>query len=434
VDKLDKQIYNEIFNRKETKEPYEQFFNRLFQIELSETEARKELMGIKNYLSHKQDNICNEIDFIESQIPQKESFELNKDGSRTIERVVALSQDELNDTNALLKKHGFDPLKWELISAKNSIWNANTKKEGIATLYSSKITTKPRMVNITTLDVEKLFDDMINKKPKNLTPKRNISIKEKDYVYEVPMMDVHFGKMAHHSEVGEDYDLKIAKERYLNTIKDLAKRIEYKKDEIDFIIFPIGQDFINYDNPNNTTTAGTPQDSDTRWSKIFTEVTDITVTAIEILRQIAPVKIMYVAGNHDMTMSYYITNYIYAYYRNDEDIEVDRSPMSRKYIKFGECLIGYTHSDKEKKRLETIMPIEVPQLWGQTKFREFHVGHLHHEQVLEVNGIKIRKISSITSTDAWHFTEGYIGNLRMAQGFLWNKSYGLLEIYNSPII
>lgn len=59
MDKLDLAMEKEIFNRKKTKENYEDLFDRVIGISLSNTEARKELRGIENWLSYKRDNIDN---------------------------------------------------------------------------------------------------------------------------------------------------------------------------------------------------------------------------------------------------------------------------------------------------------------------------------------------------------------------------------------
>lgn len=56
MDRIDKLIKSEIDSRKETKEAHEEIYNRIFGIELSSTEARKQLRGIENYLDYKLDN------------------------------------------------------------------------------------------------------------------------------------------------------------------------------------------------------------------------------------------------------------------------------------------------------------------------------------------------------------------------------------------
>ena len=79
--------------------------------------------------------------------------------------------------------------------------------------------------------------------------------------------DLHWGKLAWDEESGENYDMDLAAEA-------LNKSIDYtiemaSKFPITKIIFPFGQDFFQTDNEQGTTTAGTQQDTDSRFKKIF---------------------------------------------------------------------------------------------------------------------------------------------------------------------
>jgi hypothetical protein len=94
---------------------------------------------------------------------------------------------------------------------------------------------------------------------------------------------------------------------------------------------------------------------------------------------------------------------------------------------------GFTHGDKEGKRLGGIMQVEQAKNWGLTKYKEWHMAHLHSEQVKEENGIIIRTISSVCGTDAWHTDSGYVGAIQKAQSFVWDYETGLDMIINSVI-
>ncbi|HAU87771.1 MAG TPA: hypothetical protein DCW90_20475, partial [Lachnospiraceae bacterium] len=73
----------------------------------------------------------------------KEQTDVNKDGSYTSDKLIEISEEDSKNPEFLLNAHGFDPIKWELVSARNSIWNQGSKS-GIKNLYSSKINVKPR--------------------------------------------------------------------------------------------------------------------------------------------------------------------------------------------------------------------------------------------------------------------------------------------------
>jgi len=359
----------------------------------------------------------------------KTEITINKDGTQTSSCLINMSKEQAKDVHFLLEAHGYCPKTWELVSARNNIWQTYSKLDKIQTLYSSKIVVKPR-VDISFEEIKEHFEEFSNRYERPKIKKQAVVCDGK--MLEIPIMDVHFSKLAWSGEVGESYDYKIAEQRLKHVIFDFIERTRSYKFEK--IIFPVGQDFFHFDQIDGSTTKGTKMDADLRWQKLFLKGIEILIELIDLLSQIAPIEVFYVSGNHDRMTSYYATNYIYAWYRNDENVKVSVEPMARKYIEFGANLIGYSHGENERKRIAGIMQVEAKEAWGRTKFREWHLGHLHSEQTREENGIIIRKISSITGTDAWHYENGFIGAIRKAQAFIWDKECGLEAILNSAIL
>ena len=367
----------------------------------------------------------------DNSVRYKENIGLNSDGSQISDKLIRMSEEECKDVNYILKAHGYDVKEWELLNAKNSLWNVNSKKDGIKTLYSSKITVKPRFDTISLEEIKEHFETFTN----NYTPLKvnnNTINTSSGKMLEIPIMDLHLGKLSWNLETGENYDYKIAEERFHKVIDDIIQKT--KGYQFEKILFPIGNDFVNFDNIEGTTTGGTKQDNDLRWQKVYLKAIEILVKAIDKLKNIAPVEVFYVGGNHDKSTSFYLTCYLNGFFHNCDEVHVDLSPNVRKYIEFGKVLIGYTHGNLEKKRINGIMQVEARESWGRTIFHEFHLGHLHSEQTKEENGIIIRNISSVTSGDAWHHESGYVGAIRKAQAFIWDKEYGLEGIINSVIV
>jgi predicted phosphodiesterase len=336
-----------------------------------------------------------------------------------------MSEEQLKDVNYILKAHGFDPKVWELTSAKNNIWNVYSKQDGISTLYSSKITVKPT-TSISLELVEDFYKDLCD----NYNPptRKYVHKESSGIMLEVPIFDLHYSKLALSDEVGEDYNSEIAKECFNQVIDEVIEEVKNKN--IEKIIFPIGNDFFNNDNVGGSTTGGTPQDNDCKFSKMFKDGCLLLIDGISKLSDIAPVEVFCVNGNHDFMTSYHATMTIWAFFHNDEKVNVDISISPRKYVEFGKCLIGYSHGDKEKARIDGIMQVEARESWGRTLFREWHLGHLHSEHTTEKNGIIIRNLSSVTGTDAWHYQSGYVGAIKKCQCFLWDKESGLKSIFN----
>lgn len=353
---------------------------------------------------------------------------INKDGSRTSSRLIEMSEEETKDVNYILKAHGFDVEAWELQSAKNNIWNVYSKVDGVSTLYSSKITVKPR-TGISLETIKSFYKELVSTYE---SPKvKFVAPSKQGVMLEVPIVDLHLGKMSFSDEVGEGYNSKLAKARFNYIIDDVISQTSGMN--IEQIVFPIGNDFFNIDTTGSTTTGGTPQDCDMKWQELYKEGILMLIDGISKLKEIAPIKVFCVNGNHDFMTSFHATMTIWAKFCNDENVEVDISASPRKYVEFGNCLIGFSHGDKEKKRINGIMQIEAREAWGRTHYQEWHLGHLHSEQVKEESGIIIRNLSSVTGTDSWHHTSGYVGAVKKCQCFLWDKEFGLKGTINSIV-
>lgn len=348
---------------------------------------------------------------------------INKDGSQTSNRLLIMTEEESKDSSFILKAHGFNPCNWKLVSAKNTIRQVVTKDDGVQTLYASYITVRPQdEVNIE--GVTAFYDDLVKNYKTPAVEKRH---KENSGIMlEIPIFDLHFGKLSYSGDVAEPYNHKRARNNFNYIINDVIRSVRGVK--IEKIIFPIGSDFFNSDTYHNTTTAGTYQHNDLSPQQMFNYGVELLIDGISKLSEIAPVEAFCVSGNHDFLTSYHAVCTIWAYFHNNKNITVNRDTSPRKYIEFGNCLIGFTHGDKEKNRIGGIMQVEAKEAWGRTKFREWHSGHLHSEHTEEVNGVIIRNLSSVTGTDTWHHNSGYVGSLKKCQSFLWDKQGGLKNI------
>jgi len=279
-----------------------------------------------------------------------------------------------------------------------------------------------------------LIDDI----PKLKTPKKNYDLNG-NYLLEVALMDVHFGMLAWDKEVGHDYDVDIAEDLFLHAVQDLlSKSVGYKPSKI---LFPFGNDFLHIDDPTNQTPMNRNLlDADSRLIKIYQKAKKSVIKAINYCREVAPVHVTWVPGNHDPNVSYYMCDVLSEVFANDEDVTVDKSPKWRKYYPFGKCLIAYTHGVEEPLRdLPSIVATEEPVLWGNSKYREIHIGHKHKKMQMHwVNvdtmpGTVIRMIPSIAGTDQWHYKKGYIKSYHAAEAYVWDANHGVIGQFTSYV-
>lgn len=372
-------------------------------------------------------NTMSDID--KAKMSYKSESSINKDGTLTSDKLISIKEDDLKNPSSLLKAHGFDVKEWVLVSARNNVWNVYSKQDGIQELYSSKIVVKPR-TNISLEEIEEFYSALINTYSSPIVKKY-----EKKYglLFELPIVDLHLGKFSTSDIVKDEYNTQIARDCFNKVIDTCISRL--REVNIEKIVFPIGNDFFHFDTVGTTTTGGTPQDADMKHQTLFKSGVLLLIDGITKLSNElkAPIEVFCVQGNHDFMTSYHAVMSLWCYFHNNENVTVDLSTSPRKYVEFGNCLIGYSHGEKEKKRIEKIMQVEAAESWGRTKFREFHLGHLHSEQVSEDGGIIIRNLSSVTGTDAWHHNSGYVGAIRKCTCFLWDKDNGLDSTFNVMI-
>ncbi len=388
----------------------------------------KALSKAKGQDSNELTTLKHEYDGYEQIKSYKDTVEINKDGSYTLDRLIGIEDESvLKDENYLLNVHGYDPKFWQIVSARNSKWNAQLKGGKVTKLYASKINIKPRVDNINILELNEHFNKF-NREYKNNIKQVHKTSKNNELMLVLPVYDLHYGKKSYEFETGKNIDETVLEERYFAVLQDIIQQVKHMKFEK--IIYPIGSDMFNSDTIDNTTTRGTRQDNSMRWQELFVKGLELVIKGIDLLvdELNAPIELFYVMGNHDTMSSFYATQYLYAWYKDNLNVSVSKDAKARTYIEYGNCLLGFAHGDKEGKRLFNIMQTEEPQAWGRTKYREFLIGHLHHEIVKEQGGLKVRTMSTICGTDAWHYLSGYVGNLEQIQAYVWDKNKGLRNI------
>lgn len=361
-----------------------------------------------------------------------DGFVINGDGTATGQ---ALSKNRPYSLDEIIDMWKIDTKKWEpMAPLKANCWPTTNGKGESYMNYQTKVNFRPR---------RKIFDyDLIREDFKTFTKyyspswkdvfdSYDFTLQKEENLLELNIADLHLGKLCWSGETGENYDVKIATNRFRDVLNKLIKRVsgfDYNR-----IVFPIGNDFFNSDNLDNTTTKGTQQDEDLRWGKVYPIGRRLLVDAINFLSGYAPVDVVVVQGNHDFQRMFYVGDTLSAVFENHSHVTVNNSARVRKYYKYGQVLLGYTHGNEEKEaNLPLIMAQECPEYWSETKFREIHLGHLHHRKEIkyqstkEYTGIVVRYMRSLCGTEEWHARKGYVGNIKGSEAFLWNKETGLI--------
>lgn len=257
-------------------------------------------------------------------------------------------------------------------------------------------------------------------------------IKDRKFAAVMTPTDFHYGKYGWSDESGTDFSRETAEKILIKkTVEAIDLVTEFGTPE-KFIV-GAGSDWFHIDTWIGTTTAGTPQDTDGNFSQIFIEGCDLAVKYIDILRQVAPVEIILMAGNHDRQNSLSVLNYLYAWYRGCPDVSVRRSPAPRQYITYGNSLLGFTHGDKPKlKDLPSLMSIEARKEWGSSENRMWFTGDKHHELTLDIGGVQIYQMPCLSGEDRWHVQNGYTMSRKALSAYLIDIESGMFaSVYAS---
>lgn len=238
----------------------------------------------------------------------------------------------------------------------------------------------------------------------------------------IPFGDPHFGMYAWKEEVGNDFDLDIAR-------RDLCGAVKYLVDQTPpssrCVIISLG-DFFHADNLEGMTARSkNVLDMDTRLPKVIRVGVSAMRQAIETaLQKHEKVEIICCIGNHDTVLSMALAILLSHTYEKDKRVIVHDSPTRRHYIRHGKVLVGATHGHETKDpNLPGLMAVERPADWGETEYRYFLRGHHHQNKRLEFNGCLVEQFRTLAPGDAYAVGHGFLSGQDM-QAIVFHDQYG----------
>ena len=272
--------------------------------------------------------------------------------------------------------------------------------------------------------------------------------KETGNMLEIATVDLHLGKHAWEEETKQgNYDIKRAVQIHDEANDILLQRALRAHGGFDMITLALGNDLFNSDTsyPSPMTTRGTPQQDDTRWQKVFRTGYDMCIRQIEKCKQIAPVEVKIVPGNHDYQKTFYLGEVLSMRYANDENVNVDNSPHPRKWVKWGKNLIGFAHGNRKDEGEERLIATAYNEAMKHENLRwvEIHAGDIHHYKEIhgkssktgrdkygeDLNGVILRHLKTLMFADEYETRSGYHSQ-KGSHFFVWNKDHGNIAIYN----
>ena len=248
---------------------------------------------------------------------------------------------------------------------------------------------------------------------------------DEDLLAVYPFGDPHIGMYAWALETGADFDLKIAERNLVRAVDQLVGLAPPSREAL---LINLG-DFFHADNlDNRTMRSGNALDVDTRWPHVLSVGVRAFRRCIDrALKKHELVHVVCSIGNHDDHTSMMLSIALQMYYSNNPRVNVDPSPQKFHWFRFGECLLGVTHGDTVKaQHLPAIMANDRKEDWGQTSFRHWYTGHVHHDSLKEYPGCTVETFRTLAARDAWHHAQGYRSGRDMKLD-VWHRRHGLIN-------
>lgn len=361
----------------------------------------------------------------------------DENGDIRLTQKIYLSPDVPKTPENILLSLGYDPECWVLKKWVVGRWEVAIHDEAenrICTTIRAHLSPKT-IAQFSPEDFAKMAKEAFESIPMfSYKPNKTIKKSEwKEKLMEIPPIELHLGKRAHTDDVPEKYDIDIAGKIFNDIIEDILARQEIEQCEKCLLV--IGGDFFNSEF-NNETTNGTPIQNDGRFKKVFKAGIQLYSTAIEALAdKFDSIDVKLCVGNHSRAMEFFMYIALQQRYFNCANIVFSDCYRDTQAYRYGNNAIFFSHGDANLKRTIKSIPAEFPDVWGETVFRELHLGHLHSEIVVnEEGGMITRRVGSPCATDDWHYTNRFIGSVRKHQIFIWDKETGLSDIVYLNVI
>lgn len=268
----------------------------------------------------------------------------------------------------------------------------------------------------------------------------------KGYKFEVPK----FGKQVISDKIGliNIYDAHLNKQNLTETTNS-ASTIENNvrifreafaslfercfADNVERIVFPIGNDFYNDDN-HGFTTSGTPQDVYSDWSNSFTLGLNAIRWCVDYsLSKGVKIDLVTVYSNHDQNKLWYLSKCLELIYEGNDKVAIDFQRIHFKFYEYGKCMLAFSHGNGGKVNdFHNLMASLQPEMWGRTKHRSMWLGHFHSSKQYKYlnhedrRGVELHYMRAMSNTDTWHYSNGYVGIPKSCTAHIIDKEKGII--------
>lgn len=234
--------------------------------------------------------------------------------------------------------------------------------------------------------------------------------------------DFHLGMLSWADETGDDWDMKIAEELFA---KWFDAAFQQAPDAGTAVINLLG-DLAHFDSLDAVTPAsGHVLDADTRYQKLVRTMIRMVRRVVDMaLVKHQTVKLLVVQGNHDESGMIWMAEMFSALYDQEPRVFVDTSADVYKMVQHGKTTLFFHHGHKARfDAIEPVMIAKFRKAFGASDYSYAHVGHLHHQKIVESRNMIVEQHRTLAAKDAYASRGGWMSG-RSANVITYSSEYG----------
>lgn len=234
--------------------------------------------------------------------------------------------------------------------------------------------------------------------------------------------DFHLGMLAWADETGDDWDMNIAEDLFVRWFDSAFRQAP---DAATGVINLLG-DFAHFDSLDAVTPAsGHVLDADTRYQKLVRYMIRMVRRVISMaLVKHKLVKLVIVQGNHDESGMIWLAELFHTLYDNEPRVLVDTSADVYKMIQHGKTTLFFHHGHKCRfDAIEPVMIAKFRKAFGESDYSYAHVGHLHHQKIVESRNMVVEQHRTLAAKDAYASRGGWMSR-RSANVITYSADFG----------
>lgn len=234
--------------------------------------------------------------------------------------------------------------------------------------------------------------------------------------------DFHLGMLAWADETGDDWDMKIAEDLFARWF-DAA--FQQAPDAGTGVINLLG-DLAHFDSLDAVTPAsGHVLDADTRYQKLVRYMIRMVRRVVEMaLVKHQTVRLLIVQGNHDESGMIWMAEMFSTLYDKEPRVFVDTSADVYKMVQHGKTTLFFHHGHKARfDAIEPVMIAKFRKAFGDSVYSYAHVGHLHHQKIVESRNMIVEQHRTLAAKDAYASRGGWMSG-RSANVITYSSEFG----------